>query len=336
MNQQIKYLTESYVPQKIFFREDQIKEIKNSLESYKEWGKGINLLLTGRSGSGKTSVLKNIEKEYNGFIRYTSVLNNNKRSNFIIRSLSGYNLRYGYELINHFLKDLNENPKALFIDEVDKCSDLDELMNILNNIYRTTQIPIILSTNNLNFIKSLKEDVRLTLLFKNIHFPLYNTPELFSILDERLRLANIEIPEDKKWFIAAISAGGGSARLLLSITYSCIYNNNFTEDFIKSKLKEFQNDDFKENILKTINNTERKILREILYLRESNKEINSKVLSQNMKEISSGRISQILTNLESLGLINTNLKNFGARLGQLRIIEIKDEEFNLLKDCKEI
>lgn len=339
----LRYLKENYVPDEIFFRDKQINEIKTNLELYKKFGKGINLLITGRTGSGKTATLKYITNQYNGFCSYVSISENNKKSNYIIRSLSGLNYKQNHNLMAYFLKDLNKEPKALIIDEVDRCEDFNELMDTLNSIYRMTQIPIILLTNNLNFLRLLREDVRKTLNFEIITFNPYEVPELYQILDDRLKLCEIEIENDKKTIIAAISANYGSSRLLLDIAYNCIIKDNFNAEFIKDKIKEFESEELKEYILKNINMTERRVLREILVIEGFNKsnpneiiEINSGILFKRLS-ISRARLSQILDNLERLGVIQTKeIRNLGRKIGKVRVLKIDEYEYGLLKDCGEI
>ena len=339
----LRYLMEDYIPETILFRDEQIEEIKTKLNIYKEYGKGINLLITGRSGSGKTATLRYITNQYNGFCRYSSISGNNKKSNYIIRELSGLNYKNGHDLMSYFLKDLNKEPKALIIDEIDRCKDLNELMDTLNSIYRTTQIPIIISTNNLNFLRLLREDVRRTLNFKIITFSPYNVPELHEILDERLKLAEVKVDENKKMLISAISANYGSSRLLLDIVYNCLAENNFDDDFIKGRIKEFESEELKSHILRNVNVTEKKVLREILLIQDFNKlnpekqqEMNSNFLFDRLS-ISRARLSQILDNLERLGVMKTKeIRNLGRKIGKIRVIEMDENEYNLLKDCKEI
>jgi len=48
---------EDYNPEKILFRDEQIKRIEDVFKNYKEYGMASNLLLSGVTGSGKTSTV---------------------------------------------------------------------------------------------------------------------------------------------------------------------------------------------------------------------------------------------------------------------------------------
>lgn len=333
----LTYLTEAYIPDKILFRDEQINQIQHEIDVYKEWGycKGQCLLISGRSGSGKTATLRYLTKTQNGFIKYASGIDFNKRSMSILKSLSELNYNTKHEILSEFIKNLKKDPKLLIIDEIDKIKDLKDFINTLNYIYRETQVPIIVSTNNLNFVKLLPEDARLTFFFKPISFPLYNVGELYSILNHRLDRAEVTIPEDKKVLMSAISGKEGSARLLLDIAYYCIKQNNFNDEEIKRRVRQYEDDELKIFILKNLNITDKKVMREILYFKERKIDITSNIL-KNRLTISRSSISRILDHLENqLGIIDTKHKNFGRKGGMIREIFMDDDTFNILKNMDE-
>lgn len=333
----------TYIPEKVLFRDEQILTINKSFEDFKQFGKGDNLLITGRSGSGKTATLKSIVKTHNGFFNYISG-SNYKTLGSILRGLFNISQRNVTNLIHLSITRLNEKPQCLIIDEVDKIKDLKEFIDTLNHIYRETGVPIIIATNNLQFIKTLPEDAKMTFFFKPIHFSPYTVQELSGILTNRLGLAEIQLPEDKVLLISAIAGKDGSARLLLDTAYKCIKDNNFNLDFIKECMRFYEDSELRTFILKNTNTKERVLIRTIMFKTENNLPIDSSILLKEMN-ISGSSLSNMLDNLEiHLGVITTELLNFGGgkgigtreRMGRMRVIRMDKDAYNLLKDCKEL
>ncbi len=326
----LRYLTENYIPDKILFRESQIEEIEKSLEQYKTFGKGKNLLVRGTSGTGKTATLKYITHKYNGFIKYTSGVKNEKWMS-IIRDLSGLDYRYSDKLISTFLKHLNQEPRAIIIDEISKIMELDRLMQKLNLIYRETQIPIIVATNNINFIDNLESDVKLTLFFQPVEFVHYTVDELKQILDERLKLAECELPEDLKNLIVGISKKENSARILLELAYYSLVNNDFDTESLKRYADKYRDSDYKK-IIDNLSYNAKSILRDIINLYENNKVIDSFKLREKTT-LTKGRMTQILDEFEDeYGLIESFTINKGRPVGKVREIKITQDTYKRLKD----
>lgn len=330
----LRYLTESYIPDKILFRDEQIQQIIKSLESYKRNGKGYNLLIRGTSGAGKTATLQYISQQYNGFVRYASGVYYNNWSS-IIKELSELNYRYGDVLIKEFLKNLNQYPKAIIIDEISKVSELKTLMQKLNAIYRATQIPIIVASNNIHFIDSLENDVRLTLFFQPVEFKPYEINELRKILDERLKLCETDIPEEIKNLIIGIARRENSARILLELAHYCLDNNDFDISSIHNFADKYKDADYKK-ITDNLGLLEKTILRMIIDCYENKIEVNSTLIKNQCDKrdikISRGRISQILNDFEyEYFLISSQRSNLGRGKGMARKIFMDENSYKSLK-----
>lgn len=330
----LRYLTENYIPNTILFREKQIEEIRQAIEVYKKFGKGRNLLIRGTSGAGKTATLQYISQQYNGFIKYVSGINN---SNWIsiIKELSGLNYRYGDSLIKQFLKNLNQDPKAIIIDEISKVSDLKVLMQKLNAIYRASQIPIIIASNNVNFIDGLENDVRLTLFFQPVEFQPYEVSELRNILDGRLKLCEVELPDEIKNLIIAISKRENSARILLELAYYSLSNDDFDIASIHAFAEKYKDADYKK-IVNNLGLSEKNILRIILSCHENSIKLNSTLIKNECDKIglkiSNGRISQILNEFEyEFFLITSQRFNLGRAKGMVRNIFLDENAYKALK-----
>ena len=330
----LRYLTESYIPATILFRDKQIEEIKKAIDVYKKHGKGKNLLIRGTSGAGKTATLQYICQQYNGFIKYASGVECDNWMG-IIKSLSGLNFKYGDILIKKFLEQLNQDPKALIIDEISRVVEFKHLMQKLNLIYRRTQIPIIVASNNVHFIESLENDVKLTLFFQPIEFQPYEINELREILNKRLELCEVEIPEETKNLIIGISKRENSARILLELAYYCLSNDDFDIASVHQYADKYKDADYKK-IINNLGLSEKIMLRVIIDSYENKINMNSTLIKKECDmvdlKISKGRISQILNDFEyEYFLITSQRLNLGRGKGMVRNIFLEDNIYKSLK-----
>ena len=330
----LRYLTEEYIPEKILFRDKQVEEVKKAIDVYKQYGKGRNILIRGTSGSGKTVILQYLAKQYNGFIKYTSGVEYDSWMG-IIKSLSGLNYRYGDVLMQKCLEQLNQDPRAYMIDEISRVIEFKHLMQKLAFIYKKKQIPMIVASNNINFIDDLESNVRLTLFFQPIDFQPYEINELREILDERLKLCGVEIPEEIKNLIIAIAKRENSARILLELAYYCLSNNDFDISSIHNYAERYKDADYKK-IINNLGLSEKNILRIIISSYENKININSTVVKNECDKIglkiSRGRISQILNDFEhEYFLITTKRENLGRGKGMARHIFIDDNTYKSLR-----
>ena len=321
------YLTENYIPKKILFREEQIQNITKAIESFKNYGDGTCLLITGLTGSGKSVVFNKLKEKYKKEVEYVDATVC-KRSSDILNAFSEENHKTITSRLQKLINQIRSNPKCLIIDEVDKIKDLNELFNILNAIHRTTLASIILATKNINFFKNLPDDFRV--FFKQVRFSPYNAIELHEILNERLFLMNYQLPEGKGALISAIASGQGSARLLMQVIKECIMENNFENEFIKKKVKEFEENENKDYITNNLNNSSTLIIKELLNLKEDKIPMTSQELKQRLN-ISKSTISKTLDFLEvQMELIESEQINTGKKGQKTRLIKIGDDELKLL------
>lgn len=334
METDLRFLTETYSPDKVVCREEQLKTILHSIDVYHSFGKGYNLLLCGRTGTGKTATLNHLRKQ-SVFLQYITCSIDNSPSKLLARLIGLDNYRRSDNLIYKLLDKLNKEPRGIIIDEIDKVRDLPRVLEILNIIYREKQVPIIIATKNFKFIKLLPEDIKLTLFLKPIFFNLYNMSELKTILEERLRLANISLLSNQIILICAIASNIGSARLLLHLAYKCITENNFKAGFMREIVKEFETQETSEFLVNQINNSDKKILKAIFELNTQNQLIDSKVLIEK-SNLSSSTVAFALDHLEFLGMINTETKNLGGRLGKNRSVRIEKYEIEMIKRIKDV
>lgn len=331
----MRALNDSYLPDSIIGRDNQIDEINKSIEQFNKFGNGTNLIITGRTGTGKTVILKSLVRN-NDFFRYASGVVDNTEVK-VLRRIAMTNKTYRDIILNSLIKQLHKEPKCIVIDEVDKVKDFKNLVNTLNYIYRETEVPIILATNVSRLVSMLPDDARLTLFFRPINFGVYNATELRNILQDRIKRANINLDDGKISLISALATGEGSARVLLGLARECIFNNNFEVDFMKSIVEKYTEGETAEHLSSGITYSARKMLNIIYELISKSKEgITSSgeiydCYQEDNTPITRGRISQILDSLEYQGLISTNNVNRGRMGGRSRLISYDQRDKSIIE-----
>jgi len=326
----LKYLTDGYVPKKILCRSKQIKEINKTFEQFMKFSSGKNLLIQGVTGSGKTATMKYLIKENQNLVCYASGIIT-PTSTTILQSLFDIKAKTIPRILTTAISQLQENPKILIIDEIHKIKDFKDLLQYLNGIYRETSIPIIIMTNVRRFLSKVEEDIQKTMFFERVEFPAYNAIELRKILDDRLKLSNVEIEEGIKNYICALGGKIGSARVVLSIVYKCFIENNFSKEFIQEIYNRIEEDDLRE-FIGGISPNEKKVLKMIIEGMDKKRFIKSTELKPEIG-LGRSRISQIITGLENYGIIKTTTRNMGRKGGIYRIISIIDDDtFRILDE----
>ena len=323
----IRELTESYTPEKVLHRDNQIKDIKEVFETFKKFKMASNLLLQGFSGSGKTTAVNSVLKNQNGSFVYASGAQN-KTSYKLLKSIFDLNFHTVERTLTEGIKKFKEDPKIIVIDEVNKLKDgveLRDLFDNLNTIYRETSCPVILITNQRGVIGLMPDDARLTLLFEKIEFKPYNAIELKDIISDRVELIKkvhpVNIPEGKLEYIAAVACRDmdGSARSALRITQKCILKNNFTDEEILKALSGIQAEDWRD-FLTNLSQNQQKFLGLLLNLSSGQKKIPFSEILKHLSKYTPSRISQLLDVFEDYGIIKSEYVNRGRAGGNQRFI----------------
>ena len=106
--------------------------------------------------------------------------------------------------------------------------------------------------------------------------------------------------------------------------------NNFENEFIKKKVKEFEENENKDYITNNLNNSSTLIIKELLNLKEDKVPMTSQELKQRLN-ISKSTISKTLDFLEvQMELIESEQINTGKKGQKTRLIKIGDDELKLL------
>ena len=207
-------LQSDYTPTNILHRELQIKQVAKILACSLRLEKPSNLFIYGKTGTGKTLVVKYVLNE---LIKKAHTLNIPLRSVYVnckMKKVSDTEYRILSELISQlgvnipatglptdavykkFISLIDEKKQLLIIvlDEIDeavkKIGDTF-LYNFtrLNSEMINTQISFIGISNDLTFIDSLDPRVKSSLSEEELVFPPYNALQLKDILIERAKIA---------------------------------------------------------------------------------------------------------------------------------------------------
>ncbi|OGS45077.1 MAG: cell division control protein Cdc6 [Euryarchaeota archaeon RBG_13_57_23] len=206
-------LRSSYIPDVLPHREEQIGELARILVTALEGNRPSNVLLFGKTGTGKTACMKYIGKEIE---RADSGLN---KVHFIYMNCEVVDTQYGIlqNIGNRFIEDfearipftgwstervynilrekIDEEKRVIVIalDEVDQLvskSGDDVLYHLcrINDDLKNAKVSVIGISNDLRFMEFLDPRVKSSLSEEKMVFPPYNAEQLKDILDQRSKL----------------------------------------------------------------------------------------------------------------------------------------------------
>ncbi len=225
-------LRPSYIPERLPHREDYIDQLAQILATALRGERPSNILIFGKTGTGKTAVVKYIENEFRKADAARTVhylylnceivdtpyavlqsVGNRFVENFHQRiPFTGLSTDRVYNLVREKL-DEERRVVIIVLDEIDKIvqkngDDLLYQLLKINDDLRKARVSIIGISNDLKFTEYLDPRVKSRMADEKVVFPPYNAEELYDILAERSRLAfeNGTAPEAVLHLIAAIAA----------------------------------------------------------------------------------------------------------------------------------
>jgi cell division control protein 6 len=206
-------LRPSYIPEKLPHREKQIDQLASILATALRGERPSNVLIFGKTGTGKTAVIKYLGNEI-------SKADDWKRVSFLYMNCEIIDTPYAVlqNVGNRFVQDfderipftgwstervynilrekIDEEKKVVVIvlDEIDKLvykSGDDVLYHLskINDDLEKTKISLIGISNDLKFTEFLDPRVKSRLSDEKMVFPPYNANELRDILQQRSKLA---------------------------------------------------------------------------------------------------------------------------------------------------
>lgn len=316
-------LAKFYEPNVLLHRDEQIREIENVFEKFKEFGVGTNKILIGSSGTGKTAVIQSISKKRDNCIYISAA--DEKTSCRILRKACPKDAKTINKVIEFLKTELKDNKKILIIDEINKVNRIWELFDDLNTIYRETQTPIILITNRRDLIDKMPDDAKNTLFFSRVEFLPYNAIQLKDIVKDRLRIMPKELTRDIEegvieFVCAKAVQESGSARVALDIMRQCLLEQTFNQDYINNFVLKKQEADF-EIYYRNLTGLEKLFIDTVVNYSLDNPEktITPALVSQNLVNKAPSVISNMITKFQNDGILVARYDK-----GK-RIIEINQE-----------
>jgi cell division control protein 6 len=354
-----------YAPENILHRQQQIKQVASILACSLRFEKPSNLFVYGKTGTGKTLVIKHVANQLLKKSKELKIPLNILYINCKLKKVSDTEYRILAEIMDQLgspvpftglptqaiyrkfidVIDENKNLTIIIFDEIDQAVKkiTDEFLynfTRLNNELVNSQISLVGISNDLTFLDSLDPRVKSSLSEEEIVFPPYNAFQLQDILKQRAKLAFRRgvLEEGVIEKIAALAAKEhGDARRaidLLRISAELAERdgkNKLTLDYIDKAIEKIERDKILD-LVETQPKHHQLVLLTIINLKEKNKnekiytgDIYNKYLeissSLKLEPLTQRRVSDIIAELDMLGLINAPIVSKG-RYGRTREIKL--------------
>ena len=356
-------LRASYIPDVLPHREDQINQLASILVTALEGQRPSNVLLFGKTGTGKTACIKYIGKEIE---RANSNLN---KVNFIYMNCEVVDTQYGVlqNIGNKFIEDfeeripftgwstervynilrekIDEEKRVIVIalDEIDRLvakSGDDVLYHLcrINDDLKNARVSVIGISNDLRFMEFLDPRVKSSLSEEKMVFPPYNAEQLKDILEQRSKIAfDLGVLEASVIPLCAALAAQehGDARRaldLLRVSAEIAERNHLpvvTESDVTKAKNKIELDCVAEAI-RTLPLQSKMILMGVLLNNDRGEaKLTTGDLYETYKELcqctsmailTQRRITDLVSELDMLGIIHARVKSFG-RGGRTKEIE---------------
>ncbi len=198
-------LSPHYMPSRLLFREEQIEEISQLLAPVLSGKKPNNIFIYGKTGTGKTAVVKYVTGKLLEFARkenrpvevvYANCRIYNSKYKVLAkgaqdlysREFLGFSAPYLYEKI---MEVANRGTGIIFVlDEIDRVKGVDDLVYTLtrmNDELERGSMSVVGISNDLTFKDRLDPRTKSSLCERELVFPPYTAPQLKQILEDRVR-----------------------------------------------------------------------------------------------------------------------------------------------------
>lgn len=197
-------LSPHYIPDTLYFREHQIRELMGSIAPALVGKKPRNIFIYGKTGTGKTSSVKQITKKFeekakgSARIIYINCRIHNKPYRVMLKvakavmegfDKQGYGLPHIYERLLEWAGEGRQ--LVIVLDEIDMVRHFDELLYALtraNDELEAGGISILGISNKLLFKEGLDPRSKSSLYEREMVFPPYTADQLQKILEQRAEL----------------------------------------------------------------------------------------------------------------------------------------------------
>lgn len=350
----------SFTPNNLPHRDKQVEELGRMLAPALKGGKPSNVFIYGKTGTGKTLVVKyvtgELEKVAEGRMKVIYV-------NCKMKHTADTEYRLLAQLAKEFGKDVPftglptdmiyravfdavdsvQQNVILIVDEIDSLIQKagDEVLYTLtriNNDLKRSKVSIIGITNDLGFIDRLDPRVRSSLSEEEMVFPPYNAVQLQDILKERLSLAANKgaVSEGVIEKCAALAAQehGDARRAIDLLRVSGELAERSGESIIGMRHVDAAQEKIDHDRVLEITKAQPKQSQAILYaivqLSEKDKGLetgnvvdlyNKLCAEYGLKPLTQRRVSDLIAELDMFGMIQTRVISKG-RYGRTRTIEL--------------
>ncbi|MCI0504465.1 AAA family ATPase [Candidatus Micrarchaeota archaeon] len=199
----LSVLSPHYVPKDLPYRQQQMHEIRSVLSPALKGQKPRNLIIYGKTGTGKTCTTKKVMDEFisaqsagKTSMHYVNCRIYNSRYRILQRILKGYipeleKSGFGLPFLYEKLVEIASGGEQLVVilDEIDMVKDLDELVYTMtrsNDEIKKGGVSIIGISNRLSFKDSLDARSRSSLYETEMIFEPYTAEQLKRILEQRV------------------------------------------------------------------------------------------------------------------------------------------------------
>jgi cell division control protein 6 len=228
-------LSPHFVPKELPFRDEQISEIMTVISPALKARKPKNLIVYGKTGTGKTVSIKRIMEEFDkqekdAAIVYLNCRIYNSRYRILQKVLKGFvpqleKSGFGLPFLYEKMIEVTNKGKQIVVvlDEIDMVKDLDDLVYTLtraNDEMNSGGVSIIGVSNKLSFKDALDPRSKSSLHETEMVFPPYTSNQLQEILSQRVAVGFKEDVVDSSAInlTAAITAQeSGDARYALKL-----------------------------------------------------------------------------------------------------------------------
>ncbi|MFH2101071.1 MAG: AAA family ATPase [Candidatus Micrarchaeota archaeon] len=194
-------LSPHHIPKDLPFREEQILEVMSIVSPALKGQKPRNLIIYGKTGTGKTSSIKKIMDDFanmekNARMHYVNCRIYNSRYRIMQKIMknyipemdkAGFGLPHLYEKLLETTSSGHQS--VIVLDEIDMVKDLDELVYTLTRANDETTaggVSIIGISNRLSFKEALDPRSRSSLYETEMVYPPYTSEQLRKILNQRV------------------------------------------------------------------------------------------------------------------------------------------------------
>ncbi len=200
----VSVLSPHHVPRELPFRENQLREVKTIISPSLRGQKPRNLIIYGKTGTGKTCCIKRVMEDFGEAVgqtkacmQYINCRIYNSRYRILQKILKGYvpeleKAGFGLPFLYEKLIELASDSRQVLVvlDEIDMIKDLDELVYTLtrcNDELKQGGVSIIGISNKLSFKDALDPRSRSSLYETEMVFPPYTAEQLQKILADRVK-----------------------------------------------------------------------------------------------------------------------------------------------------